>query len=234
MRTHRRAFTLIELLVVIAIIALLIAILVPALARARAQAKQTVCASNLRQLALAIQMYGDDHRDWQPSWSMWHVWGWYGTEKDGTNGDDPGPAWTEWLKLEGSLPAQNIYRCPDYPSNVPVNYFITAYATWERSELHSTFAGSIRYPAEFVLSGDCTNPLFYAPPFGTNTELNIHDADMDNASAPLSEHRHRPPCRTPLPARRAPGCARDTWTATTTSSSPTAMRRPRADSTAVA
>jgi prepilin-type N-terminal cleavage/methylation domain-containing protein/prepilin-type processing-associated H-X9-DG protein len=61
-----RGFTLIELLVVIAIIAVIASILFPAFAQAREKARQTVCASNLRQLGDAFTMYTQDYDETLP------------------------------------------------------------------------------------------------------------------------------------------------------------------------
>jgi len=60
--TTTQAFTLIELLVVISIIALLVSLLLPALKQARLSAQATVCASNLRQIAIAVNAYDMDHK----------------------------------------------------------------------------------------------------------------------------------------------------------------------------
>jgi prepilin-type N-terminal cleavage/methylation domain-containing protein/prepilin-type processing-associated H-X9-DG protein len=81
---RERAFTLIELLVVIAIILILVAISFPVFSRVRAKARQTQCASNMRQVALAVVMYADDYDEMLPysrqsthwlqnPWQPWHV-----------------------------------------------------------------------------------------------------------------------------------------------------------------
>lgn len=63
---QRRAFTLIELLVVIAILAIIAALLFPVFSNARESARTTRCLSNLRQIALALQLYLSDYSDTFP------------------------------------------------------------------------------------------------------------------------------------------------------------------------
>ncbi len=63
----KRAFTLIELLVVMGIISLLLALLVPAVQRAREQVRETVCQSNLRQMAVVLKTYTNNNDNVFPS-----------------------------------------------------------------------------------------------------------------------------------------------------------------------
>ena len=58
---RKTGFTLIELLIVIAIIAILAAILFPVFATAREKARQSSCASNLKQIILADLQYSQDY-----------------------------------------------------------------------------------------------------------------------------------------------------------------------------
>ncbi len=60
-RISRRAFTLLELLVVIAIIAVLASILFPVFMSAKESARTAKCASNLRQMGVAVLLYLDDN-----------------------------------------------------------------------------------------------------------------------------------------------------------------------------
>jgi prepilin-type N-terminal cleavage/methylation domain-containing protein/prepilin-type processing-associated H-X9-DG protein len=68
MRLHRRrGFTLIELLVVIAIIGILAAMLFPVFARARESARKIQCLSNVKNIAMAFQMYFSDYDAFPPA-----------------------------------------------------------------------------------------------------------------------------------------------------------------------
>ena len=115
---HRRrigqyGFTLMELLVVIAIIALLAAILFPVFARAREKARQTACASNLKQLGLAILQYTQDYDEHMPR---------------GRYGDAccTGYYYENWsFSIYPYVKSSGIFTCPDDPTK-PTTYNVLA------------------------------------------------------------------------------------------------------------
>jgi prepilin-type N-terminal cleavage/methylation domain-containing protein/prepilin-type processing-associated H-X9-DG protein len=81
MSGRRRGFTLIELLVVIAIIGILAAMVFPVFARARESARKAVCLSNVKNIALAMNMYLSDYNDTFPptetnqeAWDLMDKW----------------------------------------------------------------------------------------------------------------------------------------------------------------
>jgi prepilin-type N-terminal cleavage/methylation domain-containing protein/prepilin-type processing-associated H-X9-DG protein len=61
-----RGFSLVELLCVITIIAVLASMLSPALQRMRLSAQSVACASNLRQIGIAVNLYVADHDNTYP------------------------------------------------------------------------------------------------------------------------------------------------------------------------
>lgn len=93
-----QGFTLIELLVVIAIIAILAAILFPVFARAREKARQASCASNEKQLALAMLQYTQDYDESYPLSNLQSVAGQVG-----------------WANLlQPYVKSVSVYHCPDF------------------------------------------------------------------------------------------------------------------------
>jgi len=102
---RRGAFTLIELLVVVAIIAVLVAMLLPSLTKARAEARQMVCASNLRQTGLGLRAYAEDNSGYAP---LVHGF-------DYNNPEPPrdGKQWWEWLAPYGYH--REYLLCPEDP-----------------------------------------------------------------------------------------------------------------------
>jgi prepilin-type N-terminal cleavage/methylation domain-containing protein/prepilin-type processing-associated H-X9-DG protein len=92
--THnKKAFTLIELLVVIVIIALLFSILMPSLGRTRSRAVKIVCASNMRQYAIASACYLDDNDDFFPTKTK----GWLYTKSSDTKDHPIGCRWHDMV-----------------------------------------------------------------------------------------------------------------------------------------
>lgn len=113
---RRAGFTLIEVLMVLAVIALVAGLLLPALGGARRRATGARCLGQVRQMAVAMHLYGMDHaehfppnRDGRdiPLGETW-VRGWLGV---------PGPDCTNVGHLRSGLlapylPGVDVWRCP--------------------------------------------------------------------------------------------------------------------------
>jgi prepilin-type N-terminal cleavage/methylation domain-containing protein/prepilin-type processing-associated H-X9-DG protein len=129
MKRILRAFTLIELLVVIAIIAILAAILFPVFAQAREKARSASCSSNLKQLAIALQMYQQDY-DETLFGSFALPAPYNATKPDGTNLIKMLGGGLNWF-LTPYTKNQQILLCP---SDAGDNYWGRSTTTWQWSK----------------------------------------------------------------------------------------------------
>jgi prepilin-type N-terminal cleavage/methylation domain-containing protein/prepilin-type processing-associated H-X9-DG protein len=118
MTARRRGFTLIELLVVIAIIGILAAMLFPVFARARESARKTQCLANVKNIAMAIQLYLTDYDAlWplehnQEAVDIWVHGGDCSPTDAARNATCANPYLREPVILEEYIRSREVWRCP--------------------------------------------------------------------------------------------------------------------------
>lgn len=103
-QVNARGFTLIELLVVIAVIAVLLGILLPVLGKARKAGRTTVCQSNVRQVALAINAFSTSNGGKLPE------------NRTRVNGNQH-VTWRARFVEAGYLAEGKGWTCPDHPGD---------------------------------------------------------------------------------------------------------------------
>jgi len=157
-------FTLIELLVVIAIIAILAAILFPVFAQAREKARQISCASNFKQLSLAVSLYVQDYDETYPTLDT-------NNPTLGVTNDGSIKMWASWMpQVYPYVKAKDLFKCPD-----AVHSFIIKDDDGEAYESQQVginqnlispgpvSLAQVNRPAELPEFADCSATLFPAP-----------------------------------------------------------------------
>ena len=91
-RWKQNGFTLVELLVVIAIIGILVSLILPAVGATRGMAQKVHCASNLKQLGLALHNFEANRRYFPPGYKSASTGNNAATTRDADTWDAP-PGW---------------------------------------------------------------------------------------------------------------------------------------------
>lgn len=205
MPSRIKAFTLIELLVVIAIIAILAAILFPVFSQARESARQISCASNMRQIGMAMRMYAEDSDEvWvpaftvgrpDPSFSLSQPWLGYDNNnsarddnqftgsvlESGTHPAHPG-------SLDVYIKSEAIKRCPSMPGKWQTALAINGFTPLLPSDY---------YAVNPAAKGNEFGPFFKNqvpdPATGRQVAIAASDSEIQEPSTTLALWEHENP-----------------------------------------
>jgi prepilin-type processing-associated H-X9-DG protein len=166
---RRETFTLTELLVVIAAGTLVSAVVLASLGDAKEKVQAAACASNLREIGVAISLYADDHADYYPPGFM------------GAGGSFAGGDWPLFIcpyiakqcqtSYGSTINSSPVFLCPSgvQPgsySNLPVRVMYSAHTVL----MPSSFSGFPLYkrnrvvrPSEVVLATEGIQTSVYFP-----------------------------------------------------------------------
>lgn len=121
-RANVSVLTLVELLVVIAIIGVVVAILLPGVRTPRANPPQTTCRNNLKQIALAVLKYSEDHGELPPAYTTdadgrpLHSWRTlilpYVDQIELYESIDFTKPWDDPVNAHAAERAINVFQCP--------------------------------------------------------------------------------------------------------------------------
>ena len=126
--SRKPGFTLVELLVVIAIIGILVALLLPAIQSAREAARRAQCVNNLRQQAIACQMFHDAKKVFPDGGGESGIitWAWgalvlpYAEEANAQNLINFKAGFNSPVNRQANRTLFPMYQCPSSPPNTLV------------------------------------------------------------------------------------------------------------------
>jgi prepilin-type N-terminal cleavage/methylation domain-containing protein/prepilin-type processing-associated H-X9-DG protein len=161
----KKAFTLIELLIVITIITVLTGFLLPALGEARKEGYKSVCASNLRGMAQAMEMYRADYNDIYPCKDdTVSPWLWMGRGfrpvlepyiAPGLSAKNPNILWCPVEKAAGYENTSYAYSMSFYHSPAQINQMTDkSYTLTIHTNPVPINSGQVAIPANKILIGE--------------------------------------------------------------------------------
>lgn len=141
---NRRGLTLVETLIAIAIVAVLCVLAVPVFQKVQSSSRSVTCQSNLRQIAVGMTQYANEHNNWMPPhletvtmpggarvYPKWYAW--------------IAPYMTSWDgKNPTTTPMDKVFYCPSNPR--PYDPAMTYYGPLGKSDF------SYGYNARFLTS----------------------------------------------------------------------------------